>query len=70
MHTYVDKQFCWMDECMGGWMNGWRDGWLGEQIFSYGLMDVWWVGGLMDELGIDGWMDKLMGGRMKGWMDG
>jgi hypothetical protein len=33
-------------------------------------MDVWWVGGLMDELGIDGWMDKLMGGRMKGWMDG
>ncbi len=44
-------------------MDGQIDGWKNEGMDG-------WMGGLMDELGIDGWMDKLMGGRMKGWMDG
>ncbi len=50
-----------MDEligCKNEGREGWRDG--------------CWVGGLMDELGIDGWMDKLIGWKnegMDGWMN-
>ncbi len=38
-----------MDKLMGGRMKRWMDG--------------LWVGGLMDELGMDGWMD----GQIDGW---